>query len=367
MTLSFPMDSARHISEPVHSGPNPESRSVVEVADAVVRFGPRSEPVLRSVSFAVAPGETLALVGPSGSGKTTLLRVVAGLQRLDAGSVRLDGRLVDGPTFVPPERRGVGLVFQDGALFPHQTVAHNVGFGVKDSSDRARRVDDLLDLLDISELAHRRPDTLSGGQRQRVALARALAPEPKLLLMDEPFSALDAGLRGRVRRDVAGVLATVGIAAVFVTHDQGEALSLGDRVGVLQAGLLAQIGTPDDVYGRPASPEVAEFVGEGSLIDATVRGPDSVESAVGWLPAHAAGLVTGSSVLAMVRPELFELVEGDDATVVEVESDGAEARYRVAHRSGVDLVVRMLRPRFVVGDRVGLRLVGGPVAVWPAT
>ncbi len=340
---------------------------LAELNDVAVAFAPGSEPVLRSVSFTVGIGETVALVGPSGSGKTTLLRVIAGLQRIDRGSVRLGGDEVDGATFVPPEKRGVGLVFQDGALFPHRSVADNVGFGLDGSltrSQRAARVAGLLELLGIDELADRRPDTLSGGQRQRVALARALAPAPRVLLMDEPFSALDAGLRGRVRRDVAKVIAEVGIAVVFVTHDQHEALALGDRVGVLLEGTLAQLGTPAEVYGRPASPEVGEFLGEGTVLTATVVDADTVDTGIGPLPAYVNGLAPGTAVEVMIRPESFELAQQGSATVIGVEFYGPEARYQVRSSEGQLLVVRMLRPRFSVGDAVDLRLVGEPVAAW---
>ncbi len=341
---------------------------LAELDDVAVSLGPDAETVLHSVSFDVGVGETVALVGPSGSGKTTLLRVIAGLQRIDSGRVRLAGVEVDGATFVPPEKRGVGLVFQDGALFPHQSVAANVGFGLERSlskGQREARVASLLELLGIDELAERRPDTLSGGQRQRVALARALAPEPRLLLMDEPFSALDTGLRARVRRDVAAVIAEVGIAAVFVTHDQHEALALGDRVGVLLDGTLAQLGSPAEVYHRPATAEVGEFLGEGTVMAATVIDANTVDTAIGPLPAHAEGLVPGAPARIMVRPQLFELAVDGSATVVAMEYYGAEARYEVRTDGGELVVVRMLRPRFSVGDTVALRRVGEPVAAWP--
>ena len=225
------------------------------------------------VSVSVAAGSIVSLLGPSGCGKTSLLRAIAGLERPAAGSISIGGRAVSGPgAWVKPEHRSVGMVFQDGALFPHLTVAQNVEFGLNaahiraDRTERAARVAELLDLVDLAGLDERLPETLSGGQRQRVALARSLAPNPSVLLLDEPFSALDAGLRVHVRAEVARILREVGVTSIFVTHDQDEAFVLGDRVAVMRDGRVEQFGAPDELYRSPTSKWVARFVGEANFV-----------------------------------------------------------------------------------------------------
>ena len=204
--------------------------------------------VLSDVSLSVTPGEIIALLGPSGCGKTTLLRAIAGLERPTAGSISLGNRLVTGPgEFVPPERRRIGMVFQDWALFPHLDVARNVGYGLPRGDLSTERVSKTLSLVGLDNVADRMPGTLSGGQQQRVALARALAPRPTVLLLDEPFSNLDSSLRSQVRTEIHHLLVELGVTTVFVTHDQDEAFVLGDRVAVLHDGRLAQVGSPDDL------------------------------------------------------------------------------------------------------------------------
>ena len=215
------------------------------------------------VSFEIPEGSIFALLGPSGCGKTTVLRLIAGLEQPDRGRVEIGGEIASGDdVFMPAERRRVGLVFQDYALFPHLDVRHNVGFGLTTATERDSRVTELLKHVGLSGYGRRMPDELSGGQQQRVALARALAPAPRIVLLDEPFSNLDATLRVELRAEVRRILREVSATAVFVTHDQEEALSIADVVGVMFEGLLSQIGAPTDVYQRPATREVAEFVGE---------------------------------------------------------------------------------------------------------
>ena len=211
---------------------------------------------MQNLTLQVEPGESVALLGPSGCGKTTLLRLIAGLERPLAGTIQLGDRFVSGPpgrggTWVAPEARRVGMVFQDWALFPHLTVGRNVGYGLERSTRTPGRIAEALDLVGLSGFAERMPSTLSGGQQQRVALARALAPRPGVLLLDEPFSNLDSSLREDVRSEVRRLLIELGITAVFVTHDQDEAFVVGDRVGVLREGRLAQVDTPDGLYRRP--------------------------------------------------------------------------------------------------------------------
>ncbi|MEZ5341122.1 MAG: ABC transporter ATP-binding protein [Acidimicrobiales bacterium] len=214
--------------------------------------------MLRDVSLSASKGEVLVLLGPSGCGKTTLLRLIAGLDRPDGGRIAIGGSTVAGDgAWVPPEKRQVGMVFQDWALFPHLTVGQNVAFGLKGQADSNDRVAEMLGLVGLAPLADRLPSTLSGGQQQRVALARSLAPSPRVLLLDEPFSNLDAGLRTQLRGELRSLLRSLGITAVFVTHDREEALELGDRPAVFRDGAIAQVGDPVTVYAAPVSPWVA--------------------------------------------------------------------------------------------------------------
>ncbi|HUF01935.1 MAG TPA: ABC transporter ATP-binding protein [Gaiellaceae bacterium] len=247
----------------------------LQVDEVVVRFD--GEPALDGASLEVAAGEVVTVLGPSGSGKTTLLRVVAGLQRPDSGRVLLDGRDLDG---VPSHRRGIGLVFQDHALFDHRDVQGNVAFGLRmrgSSRDEiARRVAEVLELVGLAGLARRSVATLSGGEQQRVALARALAPDPRVLLLDEPLGSLDRRLRDRLLDDLNRLFAELHVTAVYVTHDQGEAFELGDRVAVMRAGRVVQAGTPDELWAHPADEDVARFLGLANVGDARIVRPEAV-------------------------------------------------------------------------------------------
>jgi iron(III) transport system ATP-binding protein len=264
-------------------------------------------PVLRGVGFTVAAGELVAILGASGSGKTTLLRLIAGFLRPDAGSIRLEGRLLaSAGQSLPPERRGIGYVAQEGALFPHLSIAENIVFGLPRAQRKARaRVDELLELVGLpAHYATRAPQQLSGGEQQRVALARALAPHPQLLLLDEPFSALDAGLRAETRAAVASALRAAGATAILVTHDQPEALAMGARVGVMQRGTLAQLSTPEALYRRPATPELAAFVGEAVFLPGEIVGT-TAHTTLGVLPL-AVPVALGAARV-MLRPEQIRL------------------------------------------------------------
>ncbi|MEM9380046.1 MAG: ABC transporter ATP-binding protein [Planctomycetota bacterium] len=248
-------------------------------------------------------GEILALVGPSGCGKTTLLRIAAGLERPERGTVEVDGSvLADAKTFVPAEARRIGLVFQDYALFPHLDVATNVAFGLGKlpASERRARVAELLRAVGMGAFADRFPDALSGGEQQRVALARALAPRPAVLLLDEPFSGLDASTRVRVREQTRAILRASGAAALLVTHDGDEAMHLGDRVAVMRAGRIAQVGTAEELYRRPVDPFVASYFGEVNELRAVVRG-GLARTPIGDVPAP--GLPDEQSAIVVVRRE----------------------------------------------------------------
>ncbi len=276
-------------------------------------------------------GSLTAILGPSGSGKTTLLRVVAGFERADRGTVTLGGVVVDdGRHLVPPDRRRIGYVPQEGALFPHLTVARNVTFGMDRGARRSGAADELLAMVGMAGLGRRYPHQLSGGQQQRVALARALAVRPRLVLLDEPFSSLDASLRASVRADVRDVLRRAGTTAVLVTHDQDEALSWADHVAIIRDGRIGQFDTPHDVYGRPVDPDLARFLGDANLLAGVADGR-SVRTVMGVLPIAdgAPAPAPGAAMVVLVRPEQVELI--------------AEPRGRLPDRRGRRLPV--LRPR----------------------
>lgn len=295
-------------------------------------YGP--VPVLDGIDLDVADGSITAIVGPSGCGKTTLLRVIAGFGSPDRGSVVIGDRQVCGDgVWVPPHRRALGYVAQDGALFPHLTVAQNIAFGLPRGQRRSRgRIAELLELVSLDPgHADRRPDQLSGGQQQRVSLARALAPRPGLVLLDEPFSALDAGLRASTRAAVAGVLANQGVTTLLVTHDQSEALSFADQVGVMRAGRLTQLGTPRQVYEAPLDVDTAAFVGEAVTLPGVLAG-SVAECALGGVPVHLTHpAADGERGTVLLRPEQLELIDpaaGGNAVfgvVEEVEYYGHDA------------------------------------------
>ena len=299
-------------------------------------FGDGAPPAVDDLSLTVARGEIVALVGPSGCGKTTTLRLVAGFERPTGGEILIAGMLVAKAAggFVPPERRHVGVVFQDFALFPHLTVGDNVGFGLPSGLERAPRIRQMLDLVGLSDVAGRYPHQLSGGQQQRVAVARALAPSPALLLFDEPFSNLDADLREQVRAVVQTALRATGSTALFVTHDQEEALELGDRVGVMSRGRLEQIGPPDEIYHRPVNRFVAEFLGAAAFVPGIVAG-DEIRTELGIL-ARPDGIASGTTVDVLVRPDdvTFVATPAGPCVLVERVFRGSEVRYTVQLPSG---------------------------------
>jgi iron(III) transport system ATP-binding protein len=304
-------------------------------------------PVLAGVDLDVPAGSLTAILGPSGCGKTTLLRLIAGFLTPDAGTIQLGDQLVASRTrSVPTARRNVGYVAQEGALFPHLDVAANISFGLPRARRRGgARVDDLLDLVGLEpSLARRSPHELSGGQQQRVALARALAPEPRVVLLDEPVSSLDAGLRGETGRAVVQALRAIDATAVLVTHDQAEALSLADQVAVMRSGRLVQVGAPQALYESPTDRGVAEFVGAAVVLPATWR-DGAAECALGVLPVSVPNGLHPTAV--MVRPEQLLLVAPDRAgvrgTVSEVSYYGHDASVRLVLEGSRSEVVARVR------------------------
>ena len=310
----------------------------------------------------VEKGEFVALLGPSGCGKTTLLRLIAGFEEPEAGEIEVAGRRVAGGTWVPPERRKVGMVFQDYALFPHLTVAENVAFGLP-RAERKTRVPAVLALVDLCGLGERYPHELSGGQQQRVALARALAPKPELVLLDEPWSNIDPHLRSTMRDELARILRAIHVTVVLVTHDREEAFSLADRIALMRDGTVVQEGTPEQVYTAPATRWAAEFVGAGNFLPGRLA-DGVVETRVGRFPARNANGATEVDVL--IRPELLEL-EPDPAGEAEVvgrEFRGHDVFYRVL-LDGVELVSQRPSNEHVpLGSRVRVRTHASRVTVF---
>ncbi|HEV7482213.1 MAG TPA: ABC transporter ATP-binding protein [Solirubrobacterales bacterium] len=330
-------------------------------------------PVLTGLDLEVPTGSLTAVLGPSGCGKTTLLRLLGGFERADAGSIRLGERvLCDAGTHLAPERRAIGFVPQEGALFPHLDVAANVGFGLSRARRRGGRVEELLALVDLAGLGGRFPHQLSGGQQQRVALARALAPEPGLVLLDEPFDALDAGLRAQVRGEVREALRAAGATALLVTHDQEEALSLADTVAVMRGGHIVQAADPQTLYRDPVDAEVAAFVGEAVLLEGRREG-GGVETALGLLPARENGGGEGEVVTVMLRPEQILCQETADSTesgaplgrVLSTAFYGHDATARIAldRAGGREIVARAAGHQLpAVGDRVAISVEGTALA-----
>ncbi|MEQ7010839.1 ABC transporter ATP-binding protein [Actinopolymorpha sp. B17G11] len=321
--------------------------------------------VLRGVDLTVGKGTLAAVLGPSGCGKTTLLRIIAGFCRPDAGEVLLDGRVVAGPAGVePPERRRIGVVPQEGALFPHLSVGRNVAFGLPRGRRRTARVPEMLDLVGLGGYAERMPHELSGGQQQRVALARALAPEPALVLLDEPFAALDSALRATVRSDVRAALHAAGATAVLVTHDQQEALSMADLVAVLRDGRVVQAAPPAVLYGEPGDVEVATFVGEANVLDAVLRDGRVANSPLGEVTVRRS-LPSGPGVV-VIRPEQVRVEAAGHGVAAEVsggEFYGHDALVRLSVRQDGGTPVQVTArvqgaPAPPVGAEVGLVVVG---------
>jgi putative spermidine/putrescine transport system ATP-binding protein len=328
---------------------------------------------LEPVTLHVARGETLVLLGPSGCGKTTLLRIIAGLETPDAG-----GKLLFNAadvTRVPIEKRNVGMVFQSYALFPNMDVADNIGYGLKirgvAERERQARIAELVKLTGIEGLEHRRIDQLSGGQRQRVALARAVAARPSVLLLDEPLTALDAALRDRLRGELNRLLRTLGITAIYVTHDQAEAMALGDRIVVMRKGAIAQVGTPREIYFTPADRFVAEFVGAANILEAPCEN-GALTLPGGKLPLAGSALNghADATIFAMIRPESIRIVAPDGAALAgqvdSVSFVGDRQRALIAGVAAKAITVDVPNSTPInAGDRVGLAVDPAAIRLFP--
>lgn len=326
-----------------------------------VAYGPHQ--VVKDISFALAQGQIGCLVGPSGCGKTTILRAIAGFEAPAAGVVRLQGQAVStAAEQLVPEQRKVGMVFQDFALFPHLTVADNISFGLKQRSkaEKTAKVKQLLQLVGLPDLGQRYIHQLSGGQQQRVALARALAPEPKVLLLDEPFSSLDAEFREVLARDIRKILKQLQITAVLVTHDQFEAFAMADMIGVMQHGQLQQWATPYELYHRPASRFVADFVGRGVMLPGVMLDQQQVETCLGiFRQRYLAEAQEGDRVDVLIRPD--DIVHDDDseikATVLDKSFRGSHILYTLALAAGEQVYCLALsHHNHAIGEQIGIRL-----------
>ena len=359
---------------------SPLSDGTIVHLDGVTKYFPRLHmPAVQSVSLTLEPGDLLALLGPSGCGKTTLLRLIAGFERPDDGTVAIAGETVSGAgCWQCPEDRGIGMVFQDYALFPHLTVFENVAFGLpkargREKLERRRRVVDAIALVGLDGMEHRYPHELSGGQQQRVALARALAPRPLLVLLDEPLSNLDVQVRLRLRQELRSILKAAGTTAIFVTHDQEEALSMADQVGVMHDGQLEQVGTPEQLYQTPETRFVAEFVTQSNFVTAQRQGrhwqTEFGQFSADRIQLHGDTNVIPTAIALMVRQEEVQLEadEASDITVSDRQFLGREHRYSVTLPSGQTLVA--LAPSHVQlpeGSRVRVTLTAEKLHGYPS-
>ncbi|ACK69725.1 ABC transporter related [Gloeothece citriformis PCC 7424] len=345
---------------------------ILNLSQITKQFSSHSHPAVEEVSLTLAQGEILGLLGPSGCGKTTLLRIIAGFDQPSRGTVEIAGQKVaDHRSCLPPEKRNTGMVFQDYALFPHLTIAENVGFGLKrqgqkvDRQQIKQRVGEVLQLVNLSGLENRYPHQLSGGQQQRVALARALAPQPALILLDEPLSNLDVQVRQYLRHEIRHILKATGISAIFVTHDQEEAMAICDKIAVMRQGKLEQLGTPEDIYTQPTSRFVAEFVTGANFLPAK-RSGNLWQTEIGtWELINTASFEEGE---LMVRQEDIGLKPDETASVVISDRQflGREYRYCLETPSGNQIHVRTTSStQLPIGTKVKLLINFDTAQIFP--
>lgn len=334
----------------------------LHVQDLSVAFGDKT--VLQNFSLTLQQGETACLLGHSGCGKTTALRAIAGFETPSSGTLSLHGRPLNN---VPAHQRPIGMVFQDYALFPHLNVADNIGFGLhrRSRNERRQRVAELLALTGLEAQAKQYPHQLSGGQQQRVALARALAPKPNLILLDEPFSNLDADLRTRLSKEVRQLLKQQHTAAIMVTHDQQEAFVMADKIGVLRQGRLVQWSDPYTLYRRPADAETACFIGSGALI-AGRAADQGIQTGLGLLPADTAAFAPGQAVRVLIRPDdiVFDPAAAEQADVLEQDFKGGHFLYTLRLADG-SLFRAHSAERLNIGRRLGVRYCGDAAVAFP--
>jgi iron(III) transport system ATP-binding protein len=345
---------------------------ILQVEGVTKQFIGNQTPAVDQLSFSLTEGELLGLLGPSGCGKTTLLRIIAGFEQPNTGKVELAGQCMTGKdSWLPPERRNTGMVFQDYALFPHLNVADNIAFGLKTKKPRPNRakigtrVAEVLNLVGLTGLEQRYPHELSGGQQQRVALARALAPQPALILLDEPLSNLDVQVRERLRHEIRSILKSTNTAGIFVTHDQQEAMAIADKIGVIRQGKLEQLGTPEEIYTRPSSKFVAEFVTQANFVKAKKEGNLWQTELGTW---EIITPVTLNSGELMFRQEDVKLEPDDQATTIIQEREflGREYRYCLETRSGKRLHARTkIATQIPVGTKVKLRVAPEAAYIFP--
>ncbi|WP_456380161.1 ABC transporter ATP-binding protein [Thiolapillus sp.] len=342
----------------------------LEVSKINVSYGDKA--IVQELSFSLAEGRIGCLLGPSGCGKTTVLRAIAGFERLSSGRISVNGcRLSDDKQHLPPEQRQIGMVFQDFALFPNMTVSGNIGFGLKGwrREEQQQRISQMLDMIGMSDLAKAYPHQLSGGQQQRVALVRAMAPQPSMLLLDEPFSSLDIELREQLAREVRDILRQENATAILVTHDQHEAFAMADEICVMDKGRIQQQDSAYNLYHKPANRFVAGFVGEGVLIPGKVESYDRVNTELGPIQGLVpTGCKPGCKVDVLIRPDdiVHDDTAGETAIVTDLAFRGSEFLYSLRMPSGIKvLCLAPSHHQHGIGETIGIRLEFNHLVVFP--